>query len=100
MWTYPDLRIGICFFPLMKKFIDYTFDNELNEMQDALIQQILSRKGKMKKNCCYICDTKLPIFIITPILELPDGRYENCCEKCADREFPGWEQEDLDIEEE
>jgi hypothetical protein len=34
----------------------------------------------------------------TPILRLPDGSMEGCCEKCADREFPGWDNEDEEDE--
>jgi hypothetical protein len=29
----------------------------------------------------------------TPVLELPDGRLEQCCEKCADKEFDNWNEE-------
>lgn len=43
---------------------------------------------------CCICGSGLHNFMTTPILELPDGRYEQCCEECADREFPGWDEED------
>lgn len=32
----------------------------------------------------------------TPILELPDGRLEQCCEECADREFPNWNDQELE----
>lgn len=48
---------------------------------------------------CYICECELPSFLLTPALELPDGRFENCCESCADKNFPDWrteEDEDLD----
>ncbi len=48
---------------------------------------------------CYICDSELHKFMITPALELPDGRLEQCCELCADREFPGWREEDEDEDE-
>lgn len=43
---------------------------------------------------CYICDSELPYFMTTPILEIPDGTYQQFCEKCADREFPGWREDD------
>jgi hypothetical protein len=45
---------------------------------------------------CYICDKSLHRFMTTPILELPDGRLEQCCEECADREFPNWNDEELE----
>jgi len=45
---------------------------------------------------CYICDDELHPFMTTPILELPDGSFEQCCEKCADINFPGWDEEDDD----
>lgn len=32
--------------------------------------------------------------MITPILEFEDGEPEGCCEECANREFPGWEDEE------
>lgn len=43
-------------------------------------------------NNCYICEGPIENFSITPLLELPDGSLRSCCEKCADREFPGWEK--------
>ncbi len=43
----------------------------------------------MNKNC-YICDIKLPPFLTTPIVKLPDGKYDRYCEECANREYPGW----------
>lgn len=53
-------------------------------------------KGRSRSNfeLCYICDAKLPKFCITPILELPDETWEHCCEECADREFPGWREDE------
>ena len=44
---------------------------------------------------CFICK-KNPIgpFSITPILDLGNGKYEQCCEKCADKEFPDWRDDD------
>ena len=48
---------------------------------------------------CYICEAKLHKFMTTPILQLPDGRFEQCCEKCADKEFPGWDEEESEEEE-
>lgn len=47
---------------------------------------------------CYICECELHNFITTPILELPNGDFAQCCETCADREFPGWDDEDEDEE--
>jgi hypothetical protein len=43
---------------------------------------------------CYICEKQLDNFTITPILELPDGSHKQCCEECADINFPGWQDED------
>jgi len=43
---------------------------------------------------CYICDSNLHAFMTTPILELPDETFEQCCEKCADEKFPGWDEEE------
>jgi hypothetical protein len=31
----------------------------------------------------------------TPLLELPDGTMKQCCEKCADENFPNWNDEDI-----
>ena len=45
-------------------------------------------------NSCYICGEELHNFMTTPILELPDGSMEQCCETCADKEFPGWDEEE------
>ena len=36
---------------------------------------------------CYICEKALGPFITTPVLELPDGTLQECCEECADREI-------------
>ncbi len=44
-------------------------------------------------NLCYFCDKELVPFLTTPILELPDGTHEQCCEKCADKEIPNWDEE-------
>lgn len=49
---------------------------------------------------CYMCEKELQAFLTTPILELPDGRWEQCCEECADREFPVWENEDQEEDDE
>ena len=43
---------------------------------------------------CYICEFPISVFITTPILELPDGRLVQCCKKCADENFPNWEDDD------
>lgn len=40
---------------------------------------------------CYLCSSQMPNFSTTPILELPDETWEPCCETCADKEFPGWD---------
>jgi hypothetical protein len=42
---------------------------------------------------CYICESPLPKFITTPILELPDGSLEQCCKSCANKEFPGYDDD-------
>ena len=36
----------------------------------------------------------------TPVLQLPDGSFEQCCEKCADRKFPNWDEEEIDEDKE
>ena len=46
-----------------------------------------------ESNNCYVCDKLLPPFLITPVIETANGLVE-CCETCADREFPGWREED------
>lgn len=46
------------------------------------------------QNICHICEKDLHKFMTTPILQLPDGRLAQCCEECADKNFPGWEKED------
>ncbi len=56
--------------------------------------------GKKKMSECYICEKGLHKFMTTPLLELPDGRLEQCCEECADKNFPGWDDEEDDGEEE
>jgi len=43
---------------------------------------------------CYICDSQLHAFMLTPILKLPNDDLAQCCEKCADREFPNWREDD------
>lgn len=43
---------------------------------------------------CYICEAELHSFMTTPILELPNGTYEACCETCANEQFPGWDDEE------
>lgn len=45
---------------------------------------------------CYICESQLHIFMTTPVLKLPDGSFEQCCEECANREFPDWDNNDED----
>lgn len=47
---------------------------------------------------CDICGDKMPIFSITPLLEDEDGNLSSCCESCADKHFPGWEDDDEDSE--
>lgn len=48
----------------------------------------------MDNDKCYICESDLHKFMTTPLLELPDGRLEQCCEKCADEKFPGWDHDE------
>lgn len=43
---------------------------------------------------CYICGSELHAFMTTPILQLPDETMEQCCEDCANREFPGWDEDE------
>ena len=43
---------------------------------------------------CYICEAEMPNFSVTPLLSLPDGTLVSCCEACADKEFPGWREDD------
>lgn len=47
----------------------------------------------MNKNC-YICEKLLSMFLTTPLLELPDKSLVECCEECADKQFPGWDEDD------
>lgn len=46
-------------------------------------------KSRSNFELCYICESPLHAFMTTPVLELPDGTLEQCCEDCADKEFPG-----------
>jgi hypothetical protein len=41
---------------------------------------------------CYIWEGPLHEFMTTPVLELSDGTFEQCCEECADENFPGWDE--------
>lgn len=41
---------------------------------------------------CLKCEEQLHKFMTTPIIEMPDGTYEQMCEKCADKEYPGWDE--------
>ncbi len=59
-----------------------------------VIQKILIRKKRVRMDNCHICEKELHNFLTTPILELDDGTQVQCCEECADREFPGWDEED------
>lgn len=45
---------------------------------------------------CYICGGPLHSFMTTPLLELDNGKYAECCKECADKEFPGWDDEESD----
>ena len=54
----------------------------------------MKQRSRTNFKFCYICESKVSPFITTPILELPDGTWEPCCEDCADKEFPGWEEEE------
>ena len=43
---------------------------------------------------CFICKkTKIMPFAKTPVLEDEKGNMHKCCEKCADKYFPGWNEE-------
>lgn len=46
------------------------------------------------KDECYICEGPIHKFISTPILALPNGSFVQICEDCADKEFPGWREDD------
>jgi protein-arginine kinase activator protein McsA len=43
---------------------------------------------------CYLCQKELHVFMTTPILETPDGKLQQICEECADKNFPGWDDEE------
>lgn len=43
---------------------------------------------------CAICGDRLMKLLTTPVLRLDDGYYGECCERCADANFPGWDEED------
>lgn len=45
----------------------------------------------------YICESELGLFMTTPLLQLPNGRLEQCCERCADKNFPNWDDDDEDL---
>lgn len=51
-------------------------------------------------NNCHICDEILKPFLITPLLECNPGEFYEICESCADTEFPGWKEDDEEIDEE
>ena len=59
---------------------------------ESMKDQLLKQRSRTNFEYCYICDSKMPKFSTTPILELPDGTWEPCCETCAKKEFPGWEK--------
>lgn len=40
----------------------------------------------------YICDKSLHAFMDTSLLELLDGTLKQCCEECADKNFPDWKK--------
>jgi len=44
-------------------------------------------------NICYFCNSPLPRFIITPILETDEGILE-VCEPCSDKNLEGWKEDD------
>lgn len=50
--------------------------------------------------CCLICGNRVPPFAITPVLEDENGDLNNCCESCADEQFPGWRDEEDDEDDE
>lgn len=45
---------------------------------------------------CFICDGFVPPFSITPLLKDEDGNLNECCESCADEQFPGWREDEDD----
>lgn len=47
---------------------------------------------------CHICEIALPPFLTTPVLEVSDGSLQECCKQCADIQFPGWDDEDVEDE--
>lgn len=48
---------------------------------------------------CIICKELVPAFSITPLLEDEKGNLNQCCEICADEHFPGWNDEEEELEE-
>jgi hypothetical protein len=50
------------------------------------------RKKNQKLDRCYICDGVLSSFLLTPLIETANGLFQ-CCKECADKEFPGWEED-------
>lgn len=58
-----------------------------------------SRKNagrQMTDRRCFICDGFVPPFSITPLLKDEDGNLNECCESCADEQFPGWREDEDD----
>ncbi len=43
---------------------------------------------------CFLCLEAIGKFPITPAIELENGSIKNCCEECADLEFPGWQEDE------
>lgn len=62
----------------------------------SLPEDTFNERGDCEKmsEICYICDKKLHNFMTTPLLELPDGSHRQCCEECADKEFPEWHDDE------
>lgn len=45
---------------------------------------------------CLICGDTVPTFLTTPLLQDENGELNSCCEACANKNFPGWVEEDED----
>ena len=83
------------FFILLKRL--NANDSELCEKSYKLFEKLcnaLFKRNKVNVSTCYICDKDFGKFLTTPLLELPDKTLAQCCEECADREFPHWREDD------
>ncbi len=45
-------------------------------------------------NNCFFCENLLSAFLTTPLIQTPDGTLHSCCENCADKNFPNWDDDD------